>query len=209
MPATVYQRLILKQSEFSRKDLRKIANWVNARWKKNNENDPEKIEQTEDDKTFQVFCYPDEMIPDIDKVIIWYFKEKNERNAAHSELLIKHEEVKSGVKSDISKTGKSASAKGSYKDKSYDSSKKSKSAASKPQQGGTGFQAKTNSNRNYKSDSNSSYKKSFENSKSNYNSNVNFDKNKVNQMQEASDPNFKPKKKRIGSVVFEAVPEKK
>ena len=86
MPATVYQRLNLLKSEYSRNDLRRIANWINAVWRKNHEEEPPKVEQTENDKVFQVFCYPDDMFDIMDDIIAKYFVNKEKTAVKHNEL---------------------------------------------------------------------------------------------------------------------------
>lgn len=87
MPATVYQRLTLKKDTFSRKDIRKIANWVNAIWRKEHEEEPPKVEQTEGERTFMVFSYPDEMIETMDTIVDKYFKNKDYVARKHQEYL--------------------------------------------------------------------------------------------------------------------------
>ncbi len=87
MPATVYQRLTLKKDTFSRKDIRKIANWINAIWRKEHEEEPPKVEQTEGDRTFMVFSYPDEMVEIMDTIVEKYFKNKDYVARKHQEYL--------------------------------------------------------------------------------------------------------------------------
>ena len=81
MPKTVYQLLIEKNIQFSRKDLRSIANWINARWRKTHEEQPGKTEQKENDRTFTVYNYPDEWFEDMNKVVQWFFLNKQRRFA--------------------------------------------------------------------------------------------------------------------------------
>lgn len=87
MPATVYERVCLYKEEFSRKDLRKIANWINSLFRIDNPEDPPKIEQIEGDKTFKVFCYPDEFISDMDRIVGYYFNKKERKAEKHLEYL--------------------------------------------------------------------------------------------------------------------------
>ena len=79
--------MCLFKKEFSRKDLRKTANWINAFYKKSNPEDPPKKEQVEGDKTFMVFCYPDEFIPEMDRIVKQYFFNKDIRAERHLEYL--------------------------------------------------------------------------------------------------------------------------
>lgn len=91
---TVYQLLVEKQEQFSRKDLRSIANWINSRYKKDNPDNPDKIEQVEGDKTFMVFNYPDDWVEDMAKVIDWFFKNKSKRMTSHEEKMAEQKENK-------------------------------------------------------------------------------------------------------------------
>lgn len=76
MPATVYQRLCLKKESFSRKDLRRIANWINSIYNKKFTEELPKVEQQEGDRLFMVYLYPDEMIPIMDNIIEKFYKQK-------------------------------------------------------------------------------------------------------------------------------------
>ncbi len=87
MPATVYQRLCLKRKEFSRKDLRRIANWINAIYRKKFEQELPKVEQQEGDRIFQVFLYPDEMIPIMDEIINKFYRQKDFAQRKHQKYL--------------------------------------------------------------------------------------------------------------------------
>lgn len=88
MPATVYQRVCLKKSEFSRKDLRKIANWINSIYMKNHESEPPKVEQTEGDRSFMVYSYPDELIPIMDNIVDKFFLNKEVTAEKHKQYLL-------------------------------------------------------------------------------------------------------------------------
>lgn len=88
MSATVYQRVCLKKNEFSRKDLRRIANWINSIYKKDHEEDPPKVEQQEGELTFMVFSYPDEMIPQMDMIVDKFFKNKTITAERHNDYLV-------------------------------------------------------------------------------------------------------------------------
>lgn len=84
MPTTIYKRLNDREFIYSRNDLRKIAYWVHENYiKENDGNDPDKIEQVEEDKTFSVFNYPDEWIEIIDNITDWYFKKKRRTGEQH------------------------------------------------------------------------------------------------------------------------------
>ncbi len=96
MPATVYQRLILKKDDFSRKDLRNIANWVNSVWHKDHEEDPQKVEQMEGDRTFMVFEYPEDMIPIIDGIVEKFYKNKQKKYVKQVKLEENHKLRKEG-----------------------------------------------------------------------------------------------------------------
>lgn len=87
MPATVYERVCLKKNDFSRKDLRRIANWINSIYKKDNESDPPKVEQKEGEQTFLVYSYPDELIPVMDSVVDKFFKNKDHVADKHNQYL--------------------------------------------------------------------------------------------------------------------------
>lgn len=87
MPATVYQRLCLKKDSFSRKDLRRIANWINAIYRRKFTEELPKVEQKEGDRTFMVYQYPDEMIPIMDKIIDRFYKNKELIAKKHQKYL--------------------------------------------------------------------------------------------------------------------------
>ena len=87
-PNTVYNALKAKNIEFSRKDLRKIANAVLIKYhKKFGENESEKIEQIEDGKEYSVFCYPESMRREIKNIVSWFFNEKKTRMIKHDKQL--------------------------------------------------------------------------------------------------------------------------
>ncbi|MEJ5245084.1 MAG: hypothetical protein WHV28_05180 [Bacteroidota bacterium] len=87
MPATVYQRLCLKKESFSRKDLRRIANWINSIYTKKFTEELPKVEQQEGDRLFMVYLYPDEMIPIMDNIIEKFYKQKEFIAKKHSNYL--------------------------------------------------------------------------------------------------------------------------
>jgi len=87
MPATVYQRLCLKKESFSRKDLRRIANWINSIYTKKFTEELPKVEQQEGDRLFMVYLYPDEMIPIMDNIIDKFYKQKEFIAKKHSNYL--------------------------------------------------------------------------------------------------------------------------
>ncbi|MCX8054488.1 MAG: hypothetical protein N3A67_02330 [Ignavibacteria bacterium] len=87
MPATVYQRLCLKKESFSRKDLRRIANWINSIYTKKFTEELPKVEQREGDRLFMVYLYPDEMIPIMDNIIEKFYKQKEYIAKKHSNYL--------------------------------------------------------------------------------------------------------------------------
>lgn len=87
MPATVYQRLCLKKESFSRKDLRRIANWINSIYTKKFTEELPKIEQQEGDRVFMVYLYPDEMIPIMDNIIDKFYRQKEFVAKKHSNYL--------------------------------------------------------------------------------------------------------------------------
>lgn len=96
MPATVYQRLCLSRKEFSRKDLRRIANWINAIYRKKFTEELPKVAQQEGDRVFQVFLYPDEMIPIMDEIITKFYRQKEYIQKKHQKYLesLKNKEKK-------------------------------------------------------------------------------------------------------------------
>lgn len=55
---------------------------------KNHKEEPPKIEQTEGDKTFMVFCYPDELIPIMDSIVDKFFHNKELTAERHSQYLL-------------------------------------------------------------------------------------------------------------------------
>lgn len=83
MPATIYSRLNDRDFVYSRNDLRKIAYWTHEKYLAATGKDPEKVEQDEEGKVFQVFIYPDEWIEKIDEVTDWYFKKKRRIGEQH------------------------------------------------------------------------------------------------------------------------------
>jgi hypothetical protein len=87
-PNTIYNALQRKKMEFSRKDLRKVANAVLMKYYKHSEGkEPEKIEQIEDGKTYSVYCYPESMRKEINNIISWFFNEKKMRVSKHEKQL--------------------------------------------------------------------------------------------------------------------------
>ncbi len=87
MPATVYQRLCLKKESFSRKDLRRIANWINSIYVKKFTAELPKVEQQEGNRIFMVYLYPDEMIPIMDNIIDKFYRQKEFIAKKHSNYL--------------------------------------------------------------------------------------------------------------------------
>ncbi len=98
MPKTVYQLLVEKEIDFSRRDLRSIANWINSRWLKKHEENPGKIVQQEGERTFEVFAYPDEWISDMERVVTWFFKNKKKRAEEHVKRIEEDQNKKSSGK---------------------------------------------------------------------------------------------------------------
>lgn len=94
MPATIYSRLNDRDFVYSRNDLRKIAYWTHEKYLEAYGKDPDKIEQEEDDQTFQVFVYPDEWIETIDEVTDWYFKKKRKIGEQHIKRELKAKAMK-------------------------------------------------------------------------------------------------------------------
>ena len=94
MPTTIYSRLNDREFVYSRNDLRKIAYWTHEKYVKEFEQDPDKIEQDEEGRIFQVFAYPDEWAEIIDEITDWYFKKKRKIGDNH----IKREERAKEIK---------------------------------------------------------------------------------------------------------------
>ncbi len=113
MPSTVYQRVIIHYKEHSRKDLRRIANWINSIYSKDHAEEPPKVEQQEDELTFMVYCYPDEMITIMDQVIDKFFKNKTLTAKRHNDYLNELAKCKETGKP-IRQQPKSAPPKGKY-----------------------------------------------------------------------------------------------
>lgn len=103
MPKTVYQLLVEKEIDFSRRDLRSIANWINSRWLKKHEENPDKIVQQEGERTFEVFAYPDEWISDMERVVTWFFKNKKKRAEEHLKRIEEDQNKKSDKKETAAK----------------------------------------------------------------------------------------------------------
>lgn len=94
MPTTIYSRLNDREFVYSRNDLRKIAYWTHEKYVKEFDQDPEKTEQDEEGRLFQVFTYPDEWTEIIDEITDWYFKKKRKIGDNH----IKREERAKEIK---------------------------------------------------------------------------------------------------------------
>lgn len=94
MPATIYSRLNDRDFVYSRNDLRKIAYWIHEKYLEENGKDPDKIEQIEEDRVFQVFVYPDEWIERIDNITDWYFKKKRKIGEQHIKRELKAKAAK-------------------------------------------------------------------------------------------------------------------
>ncbi|MDR0927937.1 MAG: hypothetical protein LBO69_09290 [Ignavibacteria bacterium] len=88
-PNTIYNALVESNIEFSRKDLRKISNAVHEKFVKRygEDKEPEKVQQKENETTYNVFVYPNEMRREIKNIVQWFFQVKDKRSEKHIRLL--------------------------------------------------------------------------------------------------------------------------
>lgn len=89
-PNTVYnflKRFAYKKIEFSKKDLRKISNSINARYNESFKDKAplHKVLQLEGDKVYIVYVYPKIMIKEMNNICTWFYRVKERRVQKHNE----------------------------------------------------------------------------------------------------------------------------
>lgn len=89
-PNTVYnflKRFAHKKIEFSKKDLRKISNSINAKYNKSfkDKYPLHKVLQLEGDKVYIVYVYPRAMTKEMNNICTWFYRIKEKRVKKHNE----------------------------------------------------------------------------------------------------------------------------
>jgi hypothetical protein len=90
LPNTIFNAVVrIKKEEFSRKDLRTISNIVKRKFDKQFAGlEPDKIlQQEENGKTYNVYCYPESMRKEIMRIANWFFKLKESKAIKHQRII--------------------------------------------------------------------------------------------------------------------------